>query len=537
MPDPEGGRDGRREGVDEEDDGAGAEARTIRPGQVEGGEEGLKETPPPDSCLMVIFGAGGDLTSRQLVPSLYELAAKDLLPDSFAVVGFSRRERSDEDFRSEMWEAARDECAGRAGPWKELAPRLHYVSGDFTSLDDYHRLADRIEEIRDERGIPDNVFFHLAAPAGFFADIVDHLDESGLARSDTGWRRLVVEKPFGEDRASARELDRALRSVLDESQIYRIDHFLGKETVQNMLVFRFANPGFEPIWNRNYVDHVQITVAEDIGVGTRGSFYESTGVVRDMIQNHLLQLLCMTAIEPPVSFDARALRDETVKVLEAVQVTPFDPDRDAVRGQYGPGPGPDGNGVRGYREEDDVAGDSTIATFAALRLTLDNWRWAGVPFYLRTGKRMRRKLTEVSLHFRPTPHLMFAGARPDPPGRNVLAFRLQPEEGILQRFMAKQPGPDVHLRPVTMSFGYAQAFGVEEPPRAYAWLIHDVMQGDQRLFARADWIDQAWSIVDPLVERWAENEPDHFPNYAAGSWGPGAADRLLGRDGREWRTF
>lgn len=531
----DGGRGGGRDGDAEE--GEGGDSRAIHAGRIDVGDEGLKKTARPDPCLMVIFGAGGDLTSRELVPSLYELTAKDLLPDSFAAVGFSRGERSDEDFRNEMWEAARDECACRDEPWKRLASRLYYVSGDFTSREDYRSLADRIEEVRDEHGIPDNVFFHLAAPADFFNSIVERLDESGLASSGDGWRRLVVEKPFGEDRTSARELDRALRSVLDEDQIYRIDHFLGKETVQNMLVFRFANPAFEPIWNRNYVDHVQISVAEDIGVGTRGSFYERTGVVRDMVQNHLLQLLCMTAIEPPVSLSARALRNETVKVLEAVQVTPFDRGRDAVRGQYGPGPGPNvDGGVGGYREEDDVAADSTTATFAALRLTVDNWRWSGVPFYLRTGKRLQRKLTEVSLHFRPTPHLMFVDTERDALGRNVLTFRLQPEEGIVQRLLAKQPGPDVHLQPVTMNFGYAQAFGVDEPPRAYAWLIHDVMQGDQRLFARADWIYEAWSIVDPLVKRWAESDPEDFPNYAAGSWGPAEADELLRRDGREWRT-
>ncbi|HZD04392.1 MAG TPA: glucose-6-phosphate dehydrogenase, partial [Longimicrobiales bacterium] len=447
---------------------------------------------------------------------------------------FSGGDRSDDAFRDLMREAVEGECSFREEVWGRLASRLHYVRGGFSSTEGYTALGKRIREIRGELRIPDNVFFHLAAPSGFFHTIVQHLDESGLASSDGGWRRLVVEKPFGEDRDSARKLDRRLQGVLGEERIYRVDHFLGKETVQNMLAFRFANPSFEPIWNRNYVDHVQITVAEDIGVGTRGSFYESTGVVRDMIQNHLLQLLCMTAIEPPVSFDARALRDETVKVLHAVQVTPFDLEEDAVRGQYGPPP--DGS-VRGYRDEDDVAADSSTATFAALRLTLDDWRWSGVPFYLRTGKRLTRKITEVAIHFRPTPHLMFPDTKRDRLGRNVLAFRLQPQEGILHQLLAKQPGPEVELRPVTMTFDYAQAFGVEEPPRAYAWLIHDVIQGDQRLFARADWIDEAWSIVDPLVERWAETEPEDFPNYVAGSWGPPEADRLLARDGRQWRTL
>jgi len=303
-----------------------------------------------------------------------------------------------------------------------------------------------------------------------------------------------------------------------------------------MLVFRFANPGFEPIWNRDYVDHVQITVAEDLGVGTRGSFYEETGVVRDMVQNHLLQLLCMTAIEPPVRFTADAVRTETAKVLDAVAVTPFDSARDAVRGQYGPGRLGE-ESVPGYRAEDDVEAESTTPTFAALRLTLDNWRWAGIPFYLRTGKRMARKLTEVAVHFRRTPHLMFPTGDGDRPPTNVLAFRLQPEEGILHRFLAKRPGPDISLEPVTMDFRYAEAFSVDEPPRAYAWLLMDAMQGDQRLFARADWVAKAWSIVDPLVEHWAEHPPRAFPNYEAGSWGPAAADDRLQRDGRTWGTL
>jgi len=492
----------------------------------------------PEGCVMVIFGAAGDLTRRELIPSLYELAAKDLLPDAFAVVGYSLGDFDDESFREAMKEAAREECTFREETWRRLEGAIHFVAGDFEAdpEDGYADLAGRIQDVREDRGVPDNVFFHLAAPPPFFGTIVERLDACGLARSEDGWRRLVIEKPFGEDRASARELDRRIRSVFDEEQIYRIDHFLGKETVQNMLVFRFANPSFEPIWNRNYIDHVQITVAEDIGIGTRGSFYEETGVVRDMVQNHLLQLLCMTAIEPPVTFDASSLRDETVKVLEAAQVTPFDPAVDAVRGQYGPGE-MDGDGVRSYREEDDVDPESDTATFAALELTLDNWRWAGVPFYLRTGKRMSRKLTEVSIQFRPTPHLMFAGDEARGLSSNVLTFRLQPEEGILQTFVAKEPGPEISLRPVTMNFGYASAFGVEEPPRAYAWLILDVMQGDQRLFARADWIYEAWSIVDPLIAHWDEAAAPDFPNYEAGSWGPEAADELLRRDGRGWRVL
>ncbi len=507
----------------------------VEDSQLREGEYG-----PPDPCVMVIFGAGGDLTGRQLIPSLYELALKGLLPDPFAVVGFSRGDRRDDGFRQAMEETLVDEGIDVEDDevWKRLRASLHYVSGGFDDDPDasYAELARRIEEIRKDADIPDNVFFHLAAPPRFFGDIVERVDESGLARSDGGWRRLVIEKPFGEDRASAVELDRRVRSVFDETQIYRIDHFLGKETVQNMLVFRFANPSFEPIWNRNYVDHVQITVAEELGVGTRGSFYEGTGVVRDMIQNHLLQLLCMTAIEPPVSFDASGVRDETVKVLQAAQVTRFDPEGDAVHGQYGPG-SVGGSDVRGYRQEDDVDPHSNTETFAAVRVTLDNWRWAGVPFYLRTGKRLKQKLTEVAIQFRPTPHMMFPRVDGTPMSSNVLAFRLQPKEAILQRFVAKEPGPDVALRPVSMNFEYADAFGVEKPPRAYAWLIQDVMQGDQRLFARADWISEAWSIVDPLVEHWSNADPGEFPNYPAGSWGPDAANELLEREGRCWRSL
>lgn len=497
---------------------------------------GLGSGRAADSCVVVICGAAGDLTRRELIPSLFELFQDKLLPEPCAIIGFSRTDWDDEAFRRQM-RAAYDEFAGPVdnAQWDRFAACLGFVPGDFTAPADgpYAALARRIAEERRRRAIPDRVLFHLATPPVVYEEIVGKLAAAGLSKSDGGWRRVVIEKPFGADAASAAHLDAAVRAVFPESCVYRIDHFLGKETVQNMLVVRFANPSFEPIWNRQYIDHVQITVAEDIGIGTRSGFYEQTGVVRDMVQNHLLQLVCMTAIEPPNRFDGASLRDETVKVLEAIA-----PPGDAavVGGQYGAGV-VNGQQVAGYREEAGVTPGSRTRTFAALKLEIDNWRWAGVPFYLRTGKRLSRRLTEVVIQFKPTPHLMFPVDR----GRmhcNVLLFRLQPDEGILQTFAAKQPGPEVTVTPVTMTFSYANAFGIARAPRAYAWLLHDAMKGDQTLFARADWIDRAWRIVDPLIARWnAASGDGNFPNYAAGSWGPAAADELLRSDGREWRVI
>jgi glucose-6-phosphate 1-dehydrogenase len=498
--------------------------------------EGVQKGRPPDACVMVIFGASGDLTHRELVPSLYELHCRRLLPERFAVVGFARSDWDSETFRSEAERWVDTNRAGGAAGWEEFCRRMSYVAAPSAADDaqEYGDLGREIARVREEFDIPDNVFFHLAVPPHAFPSIVQQLEAAGLTRSEDGWRRLVIEKPFGEDLESALRLDRDIRAVFSEDQIYRIDHFLGKETVQNMLVFRFGNPSYEPIWNRNFIDHVQITVAEDLGIGTRARFYEQTGVVRDMIQNHLFQLLCMTAIEPPVSFDGRSLRDETVKVLRSASVTPMDLARDAVRGQYSGGI-VGGQNVSGYREEDGVDPRSETTTFAAIRLSLDNWRWSGVPFYLRTGKRMARQLTEVAIQFKPTPHFMFPEEGALPTQRHELVFRLQPKEGIIQTLVAKQPGPQIRLQPVTMNFLYADAFGIEEPPRAYGWLLLDVMEGDQTLFARADWIEEAWRIVDPLVQRWEDEPAPEFPNYGSGTWGPPAADELLAREGRAWR--
>lgn len=489
---------------------------------------GIAPGAPPEACVAVLFGAGGDLARRELIPSLFQLFREDLLPEDFAVVGFSRGEWSDQEYRDRMLQALQPEPSD-AEAWTVFSRRLYFTPGDFSDAGSYSRLGQKISAVRDEHGIADNVFFHLAAPPEFFSPIVEQLEQAGLSRGQ-GWRRLVVEKPFGTDRASARELNLRLTRIFPEDSIYRIDHFLGKETVQNMLVFRFANPSFEPIWNRNYIDHVQITVAEEIGIGTRAGFYEAVGVVRDMLQNHLLQLLCLAAIEPPVSYDGASLRDETVKVLRSIR--PIDVVKDTVIGQYASGVIRD-QPVAGYREEPGVASESNTSTFVAVRLFLDNWRWEGVPFFLRTGKRLEQKLTEICVQFKPTPHLMFPVDAARLHG-NLLVFRLAPQEGIIQVFSAKRPGPELSMCPVRMNFLYSTAFALTDEPRAYAWLLRDVMQGDQTLFARADWIDQAWGVTDPIVEGSAGGDPLAYP---AGSWGPVDADRLIEESGRTWREI
>jgi len=492
---------------------------------------GLARGKQPDPCIVVIFGASGDLTRRELIPSLYALSCQGLLPDPFAVIGFARTEWGDQTFRAEMYETVRNHKVFRADRWQRFAQCLYYVHGDYAGEQAHAALRQKIQEVQTDGFSADNILFHLSVPPHLYGGILERLATGPLASGGGGWRRVIIEKPFGRDAASARALDRQILQAFAEEQIYHIDHYLGKETVQNMLVFRFANAGFEPIWNRNYIDHIQITGAESRGIGTRGEFYENTGVVRDMVQNHLLQLLCLTAIEPPVRYDAVSLRTETVKVLEAL--VPVGLQTDCVLGQYGAGH-IENKMVGAYREEDHVAADSKTPTFVALKLSLDNWRWAGVPFYLRTGKRLPRKLTEVTVHFKPTPHLMFPIARNERLLSNVLTFRLQPDEGILYTFLAKQPGVDFCLQPVKMNFCYDTAFGIEAPPSAYEWLLLDAMHGDQTLFPHSEWIHRAWSIVDPIIEH-AESQPaTNFPNYAAGTWGPAEADAMIRRDGREW---
>ena len=498
--------------------------------------EGLEQERVPDASCLVIFGASGDLTQRKLVPALYSLAHDGLLPAGQALIGFARPEFTDDAFRVAMREACDKHARTRPvdeAIWENFARNLFYVQGEFGEAAAYDRLRAKLEECDRLRATGGRRIYYLAVPPQFFPLISETLAARGMVHDPEApgpYTRVIIEKPFGHDLESARELNRVAVSVFRERQVFRIDHYLGKETVQNLLVFRFANSLFEPLWTREHVDHVQITVAEEIGIGSRAGFYEGVGVVRDMLQNHLLQLLCLTAIEPPVSYDSASLRDETLKVLRSIRA--IDVARDTVTGQYAAGEIRD-QPVPGYQEEPGVAAGSDTRTFVAARLFLDNWRWQGVPFFLRTGKRMEQKLTEICIQFKPTPHLMF----PVDPGalqRNLLVFRLAPQEGIIQFFAAKRPGPELEMCPVRMNFLYSNAFALAEESRAYAWLLRDVMQGDQTLFARADWIDEAWSLTDPIVEGSAGGAPLTYP---AGSWGPEAADRLIEESGRAWREI
>ncbi len=488
------------------------------------------QAPPP--CVLVIFGATGDLTHRKLVPALFDLFCDGRLAKGFSVVGYARRPKTDDEFRSEMREAV-DEFArnkpGDSDRWDAFAQGLFYHQAEFHDPAGYPSLGKLMQEIDQERGTMGNRLYYLATAPEYYPLIVEQLGKSGLNRSN-GWTRIIVEKPFGHDLASARELNQQITQVFDEPQIFRIDHYLGKETVQNIFAFRFANTIFEPLWNRNYVDHVQITAAEAVGVEDRGGYYDTAGALRDMVQSHLLQLTALTAMEAPVSFDANSVHDEKVKLMRAICM--FSPEamrRDIVRGQYGRG-----KGMLGYREEPRVNPESTTDTYVAMKLKIDNWRWSGVPIYLRTGKRLTRRFTEIAIQFKEVPHPIFEDEAPvEKP--NVLALRIQPDEGIHLRFAAKKPGQVNDLRDVKMDFYYKTAFGTA-PGEAYETLLVDAMRGDSTLFARRDEVEVAWALITPLLEYWQSSPPPPFPNYPAGSWGPKAGEDLLARDGRHWRT-
>jgi glucose-6-phosphate 1-dehydrogenase len=474
----------------------------------------------PDPCIVVIFGASGDLTSRKLFPALHNLQVEELTPKNTTIVGTSRS--TYEDFAAEMRGAVKEHSRLSPGEgWDEFAGDIHYVPGDVTNDDLWSELKQKLEAIDAERDTKGNRLWYLATHPRFFDDIAEGLGKSGLLDSG-GWQRLVVEKPFGSDLASARDLNTTLSRFFSEDQIFRIDHYLGKETVQNLLVFRFANAIFEPVWNRRYIDHVQITVAESDGVGDRGSFYEQTGALRDVGQNHLLQLLSLIAMEPPVAWDADAIRNEKVQVLKAVRRwTPADCETVVTRGQYS-----------SYRKEADVDAKSSTETFVAMKLVVDNWRWAGVPFYLRTGKGLPAKATEVAIHFQAVPHLLFNKTAVEEIDPNVLVIRVQPEEGISLTFGTKVPGPEVNVKTVDMEFDYESDFG-SGTPEAYERLLLDAMTGEATLFTRSDEIEQAWEIVDPILEFWKRG--GRPTTYDEGEWGPTSATELLAADDREWR--
>ncbi len=491
---------------------------------------------PGESCVMVIFGATGNLTQRKLIPALYNLARHKLLSSRFAIVGTSVEEMEGDAFRDLMVKAIEDYAPGEVDPevlgW--FSERIHYYPGDLHDKDFYAGLKACSEEIRERHQIDDNLFFYLATAPTFFGEIIRRLGASGMStEGEKSWRRVIIEKPFGHDLESARELNVNIKKVLRERQIYRIDHYLGKETVQNIMVMRFANSIFEPIWNRRYIDHVQITAAEDVGVERRGPYYESSGALRDMVPNHLFQLLSLITMEPPVSFGADAVRDEQAKVLRAVQVpSPEDVLSRMARGQYAAGT-VDGETVPAYRDEALVAPDSKTETFVAMKLNIDNWRWADVPFYLRTGKRLPKRTTEIVIQFRQAPFILFRNTAVDQLTTNRLAIHIQPKEGISLQFGAKVPGPVMKLGSVNMDFDYSEYFG-SKVETGYERLLLDCMIGDATLFQRADMVEAGWALIQPVLDVWKALPPRSFPNYQAGTWGPKEADELMERDGRSW---
>ncbi len=493
-----------------------------------------------DPCILVIFGATGDLTGRKLAPAIYNLGHEGLLPANFSLVGFARREKTDEQFRSELKKEI--STYSRTKPidepfWNHFQEQIFYHRSEFDEDAGYKKLAETLKQIDARMATRGNRIFYLSVQPKYFALIIAKLKQHGLiveAQNQKQWSRVIIEKPFGKDLESAEVLQTEISKHLDESQTYRIDHYLGKETVQNLLVFRFANSIFESLWNYKHIDHVQITVAEDIGIGTRGHFFEEEGLLRDILQNHMMQLLSLVAMEPPVNLSAGAIQDEKVKVLQSIRpFSEIDLNQSIIRGQYGPG-FINGLSVPGYREEKDVSPTSSVETFLALRLFIDNWRWAGVPFYLRGGKRLPKRATEIAITFKDAPGVLFQQRdKHNPP--NVLAMRIQPNEGIAMRINCKVPGPSSPIQPVKMDFRYGSYFG-QVPPEAYERLIWECILGDSTLFARSDEVASSWQILTPILKHWAKTKAS-FPNYAAGSWGPSAADELLAKDGRSWRIL
>jgi glucose-6-phosphate 1-dehydrogenase len=499
---------------------------------------GIRLGPTAEPGVIVIFGATGDLTRRKLLPALYRLAQQHLIPAEFAILGVSRQQMSDSEYRAKLRAALTefgDEDTFDEGEWNSFADGIFYVGGEFKDPDTYTNVKARLKEIDEQRKTQGNRIFYLATAPEFFGLIADQLAQATLARPEAGaWTRIIVEKPFGHDLESARALNTQLAAVFEEHQIYRIDHYLGKETVQNLLVFRFANSIFEPLWNYQYIDHVEITNAEALGVEGRGSYYEQAGALRDMMQNHVFQLVSLIAMDPPVSLKSDDVRDEKIRALKTVRPIPVDRvDEYAVRGQYGPGQVL-GETVVGYREEPGVDPNSSTETFAALMIKFDNWRWANVPFFLRSGKRLQKRVTEIAIHFREGPHRLFTD-NDAPLEPNVLVIRIQPNEGITLRFGAKLPGQAMRIRWVNMDFRYGSSFGIK-PPEAYERLLLDCMLGDSTLYARRDMVERGWEIVTPILEAWKKPATD-FPNYEAGSWGPKAAFEFIEREGRKWRNL
>ena len=498
--------------------------------------EGLDQERVPEASGLVIFGASGDLTQRKLIPALYSLAHEGLLPAGQSIIGFARPEYTDEAFRMAMRESC-DKFA-RTKPvddaiWENFAKGLFYVQGEFGDGNAYEKLKKKLADCDRTRGTGGRRIYYFAVPPQFFPVICEILAKEKMVNDperDGPYTRVIIEKPFGHDLKSAQELNRVAVTTFRERQVFRIDHYLGKETVQNLLVLRFGNGIFEPFWNRQYIDPVQFTVAESIGVEKRGGYFESAGITRDIVQNHMLQLVSLVAMEPPAAFEANAVRDEKVKVLRALRAFPPGCDETwAVRGQYIDG-SVLGEPVTAYRKEPNVDPNSKVETLAAMKVFIDNWRWADVPFYLRAGKRLPKRVTDISIHFRPAPHPLFTGVKMH---SNVLAVRIQPDEGISLKFDSKVPGPQIRTAPVTMEFRYATSFGAE-PPEAYERLLLETMLGDSTLFARRDEVETAWAWLDPLLKSWAEDpRPPHF--YPAGTWGPQQAEDLIERDGRRWR--